>query len=522
MLNIGFKQKLTALVVLIVFSMLTIVAVSYSSIKELGQKGHQIADNSTPSVYATLSMFQAISDIRMQTHKIYTLMAKGYSQEEAKDILEGINSQFDRFYKLKSQYEAIPGKTEEEVKLYNNFKTRMDEFTPIVNKLKQDVFEKLANGANTETQKQCYEEYKAQEETYGDSFSAARGSMLRVVQLNKKYAQEDAKLIDQESKSALLNLIILSLSVIGVSIAFSVFITKSLIQSVHFVQQGMGDFIRTKDLSYNLKYTNKDELKDIAESLNIEKNTEKEVKIVKDAVKEFSQIKDFVNEMASLSDHTKKEMESTGAILAQTKNIIVDLTSEVNKGAQSEIELSEKLNRLTHDADNVKQILTVISDIAEQTNLLALNAAIEAARAGEHGRGFAVVADEVRKLAERTQKSLTEINATISVIIQSIIDASEQMNKNSDSTQELVKTTMLVGEDISKTEDVMQTAIREVLKTSENSAKIATDVENLLHLVHGVKDVSESNAKSVEEIASAAKSLHILSDNLNRKLHEFI
>ena len=68
----------------------------------------------------------------------------------------------------------------------------------------------------------------------------------------------------------------------------------------------------------------------------------------------------------------------------------------------------------------------------------------------------------------------------------------------------------------------MQTAIREVLKTSENSAKIATDVENLLHLVDGVKDVSESNAKSVEEIASAAKSLHILSDNLNRKLHEFI
>ncbi|WP_294892090.1 methyl-accepting chemotaxis protein [Sulfuricurvum sp. MLSB] len=111
----------------------------------------------------------------------------------------------------------------------------------------------------------------------------------------------------------------------------------------------------------------------------------------------------------------------------------------IHRVANKEHDLSVNLQSLAGNAQETKQILIAIGDIADQTNLLALNAAIEAARAGEHGRGFAVVADEVRKLAERTQKSLAETAATINVLIQAINDNSESLNDNMDEMMDLTK-----------------------------------------------------------------------------------
>jgi methyl-accepting chemotaxis protein len=256
-------------------------------------------------------------------------------------------------------------------------------------------------------------------------------------------------------------------------------------------------------------------------SLQVEKLVEQSTTIVLDTTTQANQVRNNMLGSIEQAKSSKEEMLKANQSLYTASNAVVALVDAIQKSSVTEIELAQKLSQLSTDAEQVRSVLTVISDIADQTNLLALNAAIEAARAGEHGRGFAVVADEVRKLAERTQKSLIEINATINVIVQSIVNSSEQMGHNSEKIEELASTAQAVEVSLRESFGIIDAVTHTTQSTVNNYLQTGNDVDAIISKIDEINKISTENSRSVEEIAGAAEHLSKMTENLNHKLEEF-
>ncbi len=258
---------------------------------------------------------------------------------------------------------------------------------------------------------------------------------------------------------------------------------------------------------------------------NIASASEEAATSVNSQYSQLEQLSTAMTEMsATISDvahNAESTAYSTDTVVshAQTSRENMVITSNTISEVSDNIAIADKLvTELKSGVDEISAVVHVINDVSEQTNLLALNAAIEAARAGEQGRGFAVVADEVRSLASRTQKSTAEVQSTIDALIQQ----TENTAKSMQSSHRKVEDSVIKAEETQNqlslmVEELMTSSDRvsQIAAASEQQGTVAQEVNHNVSSIHlSANEVKQASQMLAEESQSMAEASEVLKDQL--------
>lgn len=358
---------------------------------------------------------------------------------------------------------------------------------------------------------------QAQFDEYTDSYGTFRSIFLpmRTASGQPYVVGVDVTLssLDQAITDSLRSLLLIGTVTLGLGLLLSWLATRMLVRAIRQLTGQLNQIAQNRDLSRPLAVSSDDELgqmgtrlsgllQDLRQTLSgalgmADSNQQLAETFLRRADDITQQIQQAALQLADVDQHghsiqqaagessshagaVRQNLQRTGAELSRAHQELQQLIADVHGSSRSNIELAGDLDRLSHEAQQIGQVLQMIVGISEQTNLLALNAAIEAARAGEAGRGFAVVADEVRKLASQTQSVLADAHKVIDQVTGAIRQIAQRMGSTAEHSR------ILAG-NADEALDALDTLVRQM---DEVNLNVEQALSSSAHIQHAVADMS--------------------------------
>jgi methyl-accepting chemotaxis protein len=527
---LGFAFIALLVIVLGVFAVNRMTVIRQASI--------DIESNQLPSVGFLGNMTENVLRMRILSFRVLVNREPAALQ----DAQARIGVLVDKLHNAQSSYAALPAQPEETA-LYKTFTATLDGYLQAQNQMlelsRQNKLDEMRTVINTQIK---------------DGTDQMGEQLNKLVALNTGYAKTASADAGEHYSNAITGIIAVAVLAAMMTVLLAWLLTRSIVTPLNRALQA-AETIAGGNLTKAIEIDGKDEPARLLGALStMQANLRRTIEQIAGSA---TQLGAAAEELSTVTAEASRGLQQQNNEIEQAATAVNEMTAAVEEVARNAVSTSEASNQstqaaregrdrvvetvdaiqtMTHDVQNtsvmieglaaqgrdIGKVLDVIRAIAEQTNLLALNAAIEAARAGEAGRGFAVVADEVRALAHRTAQSTQEIEKMVAGIQNGTgeaVSSMQQSNQRTQSTLEMARAAGVALEQITQSIHLINERNLVIASASEEQAQVSREVDR--NLVN-IRDLASQSAAGANQTSAATHELSRLAVDLNALVSRFV